>query len=222
LVIGLAAAAYRAIGRRIQHDRYLLVLTLLSVGCLGLLMTHNNPYYWIFLMPFIALLGGGLIAMLGGVSSRMNLAQAAAVLLLIALLVSFTLTAVTEQNSDELIALGYTLDDLLPPEIDTVAAWQIYFYGLYPRVMISTENFYMAPVDEWQGVKLPQAVIVTQGLDDTYEALLAYVQAEDMQPAYCFPLRDPIYGKPSTVTVYLPPEYLPEESANTCGAAAAG
>jgi hypothetical protein len=216
LVGGLAAAAWRGFRQQIAHDRRLLALALLSFGALAVLMTHNNPYYWIFFMPFVALLTGGLVTSVGGRTARPNLVQAALIMTLIALLVSFTITAVPEQNADELIEMGYIIDELLPAEIQTVAGWQTYFYGLYPRVMPSTENFYMAPVSEWHGVEPPQAIIVTTGLDDSHPQLWDYIRDNQMQPAYCFPLQTPIYGQQSVVIVYLPPEYLPAEPAPEC------
>ncbi|HLV33836.1 MAG TPA: hypothetical protein VKY59_01930, partial [Spirillospora sp.] len=179
LVGGLAAAAWRGFRQQIIHDRRLLALALLSVGVLAALMTHNNPYYWIFFMPFVALLTGGLVVSVGGRAAGPNLVQVALIMTLISLLVSFTITAVPEQNADELIEMGYIIDELLPAEIQTVAGWQTYFYGLYPRVIPSTENFYMAPVSEWRGVEPPQAIIVTTGLDDSHPQLWDYIRDKE-------------------------------------------
>lgn len=214
-VFGIGAACIR----RADSDRLLLKLFLPSLVLFFFLQSHYNPYYWIHNLPFVAILGGGFIAHItprNEVSRGLNLAGVSALVgILVSMSVNIHLTAAQGQRFDRLIEIGYEIADVLPDDIERVAGWQVYYYGLADRTYINTEAFLNHPADTWAEdlhVLPPQALILTRGLDDSFRNIDAFLESSGMQMAYCF--ASDVFG--GRTVLYLQISDLPVDAPIGC------
>ncbi len=207
-------AAFR---RRRQEDILLLATLLLSLGLFLFMLTHPNPYYWIHNLPFIAVLAGAFLAEIAGAHKTvLNFAALAGMGAVVILLsANIHLTATRSQNADRLIEIGEEINAMLPEEIERVAGWQVYYFGLSDRQFVSTENFIDKPGEDWLrdwNVEPPQAIILTRGLDDMHQNIYDYISANGMAVAQCF--ESDSFGRETAL--YLPETYLPDGAPLHC------
>ena len=214
-LLGLLAA----VRRNSQIDRLLLALFLPSLLLFFLIFAHFNTTYWIHNLPFVALFGGSLMAELAGrmgKATSVNFATVAGISALVTLLtLNDFLVARQGQDADRLIEVGREIDLLLPPEIQRVAGWQIYYFGLSDREFYDILNFTQESAELWLpewGVAPPQALILTQGLDDQIPNVVSYIESGAVVPAQCFDI-DLFEG---VTVLYLMPEYLPDTNHLNC------
>ncbi len=205
---GIGAACLR----RDDSDRLLLKLFLPSLLLFFILQSHYNPYYWIHNLPFVAILGGGLIRHITPRTAEARGIQLAGVSALVAIVVSMGvnihLTAAQGQRFGRLIEIGYEIAAVLPDHVERVSGWQVYYYGLADRTYVNTEAFLNHPADTWADnlhVLPPQALILTRGLDDSFRNIDAFLESSGMQMAYCF-AADVFGGR---TILYLPTADLP-------------
>ena len=162
---------------------------------------------------------GALVARLGqpeaGGLSRAGAALLGAIALL--MVVQVDDMSRNNQNADSMIANGYTIDALLPPELRTVVGWQGYYYGLATRDYVAIETLINHPAETWRerwGIEPPQAIILTQNQDTMHANIWAYIDQHEMQLSACLPLA--MYG--GWTYLYILPEYAPDELPQNCPA----
>jgi hypothetical protein len=212
LVIGILAALRRFIQNRNSSDRILLAILALSLLVFALVLAKANVYYWIFLMPFIAALSGAFIAQFGRTKQISGFVPFAASIMIVAMMSVFTIKAAGQgQNVNQLLDVSDQISELLPDEVETVAGWETYYMGMYPRQFIATSSFYGFDQMIAPGTLAPDAIILTAGLDDV-PATLAYLEANHLQRAYCFPT-----GLFDGMTIlYLRADLLPQDAPLLC------
>lgn len=219
---GMALALWRR-----QKGDVLLAGGLLAARLLLFLLIPKQagPYYGIHTMPFVALLGGALLAHL--TRSRvtpappgfLSLLQAAALTCLAGLMVvQAGQVAQGTQNVDKAIAVGYETEALLPPEVQRIAGEQYYYFGLHRRQFTAIEDmFFFVPLtarrDYWERLR-PQAFLVTRGIDDVHESIFDYLADYAFVRVRCFPID--IYQ--GVVELYLSPEFAGQVESGGCRA----
>ena len=213
LLLGLAGAFWR----REATDRLLLGIFAISMLLLWLLLPKHNYFYYVHHLPILALWVGALVARLGqpeaGGLSRAGAALLGAIALL--MVVQVDDMSRNNQNADSMIANGYTIDALLPPELRTVVGWQGYYYGLATRDYVAIETLINHPAETWRerwGIEPPQAIILTQNQDTMHANIWAYIDQHEMQLSACLPLA--MYGGWSYL--YILPEYAPDDLPQNC------
>jgi hypothetical protein len=201
LILGLLAWIFRGDA----FERRWLTMFILGTLILLVLQPKTSPFYAVHHLPFTVLAGTGLLVKISGaVHTRRTLAWGVSVMLVISLSTTHILWLVRSntQNADQTIASGYTIQALLPPEIERIAARQPFYYGLSAREFVNIELFHNLNWQEWEnqiGLLPPQAVIVVRGWDDVYPAVLDYIAAAKMVKIACVPLD--IYGGAADVYV---------------------
>lgn len=213
LLAGLAGAFWR----REAADRLLLGIFAISTLLLWLLLPKHNYFYYVHHLPILALWVGALVARLGEPEAGRLSRAGAALLGAIALLMAAQVDDMSRnnQNADSMIANGYTIDGLLPPELRTVVGWQSYYYGLAARDFIGSETFINYPAETWRerwGIEPPQAIILTQNQDTMHANIWAYIDQHEMQLTACLPLA--MYG--GWTYLYVLPEYAPDDLPQNC------
>ncbi|MBC7814018.1 MAG: hypothetical protein H7175_22890 [Burkholderiales bacterium] len=191
LVFGIAAALWRA--RFAQVDRVLLALFAVATLVLLAVLTHHNPYYWIYNLPFVVICAGAGLAQINGVLTsqapmRLGMLVTATTLVLIFALFTVERTErVNEQSVKPLVEIGREIAALLPPDTPIIGAM------IYYVAMPENQYYYSDAVLEdgsttgWEwDVPMPQAAIVTRGLDNRSAALNTYIQSADLQLARCY------------------------------------
>ncbi len=187
------AAIIAALWRSKTQDQLLVVFWLLSLLVLSAIMVHKNPYYWIYNLPFLAILGGAFLMQVGKVEvlSKRSLTLGAWTTTL-SVIVLFTTNAIITGNrtlrEDRLYKILREIHHLLPPDV-TVHSWPGYFVGLPEHNLVVSTLDTDSPL---------QAVIVTRGRDDSPQ-IYQRIQASGLAKAYC---SDPI-------VLYLPKTNLP-------------
>jgi hypothetical protein len=83
-------------------------------------------------------------------------------------------------NGTEQIELGHEINDLLPPEVNTVMGWETYYWGLAQRQfhMSSTfvnQNYTVQERLNLLNLESPQAIILTYDLDNRFGAFATYI-----------------------------------------------
>lgn len=205
LLLGIGAAL-RRFG---PSDRIILALFGGAIFCFSALIAHYNPYYWIHHLPFTALFGALFIA-----NAYKNLPKNLSWQILIRLVGVLTLflanahrIASKGQNHDDLIAIGYQINELLTPEVERVSGYMIYYYGLSRRQFVHSGAFVDTPAEMWEekyDILPPQAIVVTQGLDNAFDALQSYIQTNQFLPVACFATHH--FGK--QVILYTRPNWV--------------
>ena len=215
LAIFLAGAIW-ALRQPNSETHRLVVIFLSSLAIFFILQSHYNPYYWVHNLPFIAIFTGGFLAQLN--ATRNTITQVGLYgLVALAILISANIhnTAQIQQNADSLIEISYEIDQLLPETVEEVAGWQVYAFGLADRQFINTETFINHPADTWDSsfeVNLPQAVILTAGLDDMHANIQDYLADNAMQRVACYPT--PLFNR--QVWVYVLPDIPIQQPAPSC------
>jgi len=215
--LGIVGLLYWAGAGNRQEQRWGVLFLLGTLG-LFVLLPKPSAYYWVHHLPFIALAGAGLLVKISRATrDRLTWAWVVGVVLLISLsTVDILWNARTNtQNADQTIALGYQLNQLLPQNVQRVAARQPYYYGLAGRQFVNIEVFHNIPWQQWQtklGILLPQAVLVTRGWDDPYPAVFDYLKAAGFVKVQCFPLD--IYAL--SAELYLLPQDVPPQLQSQC------
>ena len=218
-VLLVVVAVLAALWRRKQADCLMLAVWLSSALLLALTIAHANEYYWVHSLPFIAILGGALVAQIGQhllspgrAFAGFNLATVMALCAVVVLFAANTwLTARHAGGAEELIVLGQEIDQMLPADI-TVTGAEVYYLGMPAREhYLATGNFLLLPVTYW-GVPPPQAIILTRGFDDMYDEVHDYIEGAHLARARCFPIAQ--FG--GEVTLYLPEALLPAGAPRNC------
>ncbi len=209
LVLGLLAWIFKGNA----SERRWLLLFLLGTLILFMLQPKTSPFYAVHHLPFTILAGTSLLIKVSSAThNQRTLAWGASLFLVMSLSTAhvFWLVRSNTQNADQTIAVGYEIQHFLPPEIESVAARQPFYYGLSDREFVNIELFHNLNWQRWDtqlGLLPPQAVIVTRGWDDVYPAVLDYIAAVQMVNIGCFALD--IYG--GAADVYVLPEFaIPE------------
>jgi hypothetical protein len=195
-LFGIVAAARRWL----SPDTLLLTTFLPSLAIFFLMMAHDNPYYWIHNLPFIAILGGAFLAEICGTlaqNAKLNIASAAGLGALVVLLVSnlFVVSRYGQTSADRLIEIGKEINQVLPSEVRRVSGWQIYYFGLFEREFYDILSLGRKPASDWMpdwGIEPPQALIITQGLDDTMSNAQQYIESGSVVAVRCF--ESDLYG----------------------------
>ncbi len=207
-----------ALRRRSSADRMLVTIYLPSLLLLSAMIAHFNLYYWVHNLPFVAILGGAMLAGLAGQLKQASAFNLAALMLIMGVgalqLTNIALEARKSQDHDHLIDIGYAIDAVLPDHVQRVAAWHIYYYALYQREMVGTTSF-KVPYQEWPealGIEPPQAIAITVGLDDVRDELWDYIEAADMKLAQCW--SHPSFGR--STQLYLLPDDMPPDAPINC------
>jgi hypothetical protein len=193
-----------AILRRNRADR--LILSILGAFLLmwAFLIAHGSFYYRIFFFPFIAILGGALVAWFVNLLREQdlqrrpfNFAAIAGVSLVGVLFISNTLNVATyRQSADEFAEIGRKLDKVFSPD-SIIAGAPPYYFGMpNRRGFVSAETFDDKPPEAW-GLPAPSVIILTRGVDDTRPIIQNYLKQHDFVKMYCFPIS--LFGGASTV-----------------------
>jgi hypothetical protein len=198
--------------RRTRDSQWLLAVLMLSSLLLVIGLPKFNVAYWIHHMPLLAIGGGGLPAALTRARETITRWHALAIVMLIALLTARLIFMERDntQNLDVMLAAGYQVEEVLPPEIQRIVGWGGYYYGLHQRQFYSMMAIDDVPGSEWRerlGIEPPQAVVLTRGWDSDGLAVRKYIEQAGLVQTHCFPID--IYGR--EVMLFLPPEYAPPE-----------
>ncbi len=216
IAFGLGAALWSK--NRLQQQ--LAVIYLISWLVFALLLTHQNPFYWVHNLPFITLLTGGLIhRMRQKLRHTYSFADMFALHVLLALAVAnLFVLANHRQHADELIAIAHEINDLIPADA-TVMGYETYYLGMpYRDQFTFSVSYVLASPIEWPTP--PDVVIITPGLDDRlrgneYNAvpwLYHFVEDQGLVKAYCF--SHSLFN--GLTEVYLSPAYGIDQSQFAC------
>jgi hypothetical protein len=184
------------------------ILWLFVVGTLLLFVVNPKPTayaYWVHHLPFVAVLFAGFVDRLASAKSLRPLALYLLAALICLHTVNVLRYAQTTQNANQLIAIGYHADQLLPPRVEVVYGDQVFFYGLYQRDFYDSsmlQNFTLTELQERWNMRLPQALLVTRGYSD-HPRVLEYIQAWGMVEVAQF--QHNLYGR--TTSLYVLPEF---------------
>jgi hypothetical protein len=188
LIIGLIAA----LKRRQPENRLLLNLVVASHIFGAIFLTHNNLYYGVFDVPFIALLVGGFLSKLV-VTYRetrvLSLLGTANICIIIALLAAdIMLIGNPSPPTAQFIEAGRKIDVILPDDADIVGT-QVYWLGMTRRTKYSLTDFFFEGSNKH--LFHPDAMIVTLGdgemnFPGDAEYGLALALEHGLKTAYCF------------------------------------
>ena len=214
--------------RKRPDERSLLLLLAGSLLIIGLLLSHINDFYFVFLMPFISLWFG---AWLGDISNTSARAAANGSLRLscmasyifCAVLCLYVLQTIAMANysgglrrREQVQAMsdaGRAINRLLPEEDIVVAGQEGYYLGMPQRLNYGSSFSFTWGKPEYWPLAEPQAIIVTLGADDSYTDLDRWLSEHDFRPARCFAV--PGLGD-GVAILYLLPELMPEEATIDC------
>jgi hypothetical protein len=149
--------------------------------------------------------------------ARVNLPVVAAFLMAGTLFAAFAVDqGAHTQSADDLIAIGYDIDSVLPLEVETVIGYEPYYYGLHERDFRHVNTFVHESVPDaaqrWD-FALPQAVILTAGLGE-HDFVLTYIDNQRMVPVRCY--ETGFFG--GQTTLYVLPEFadaIPDHDCHT-------
>ena len=217
-----------ALLRKRPDERSLLLLLAGSLLIIGLLLSHVNEFYFVFLMPFISLWFGAWLGDISNTTARV----AANGSLRLSFMASYILCAVLSLYILQTIAManyssglrrreqvqtmsdaGRAINRLLPEEDIVVAGQEGYYLGMPQRLNYGSSFSFTWGKPEYWPLAEPQAIIVTLGVDESYSDLDRWLIDYNFQPARCFPL--PGVGD-GVAILYLLPELMPEEAAIDC------
>jgi hypothetical protein len=200
-----------------RMKRLAIIIILAQIG-LFLVIPKRSFYYFVFNLPVVVLFAAGLLADLTGRWQRLSLIRTSAFIGLAGLLLTQNwLISQSRQNADRMIALSYEINEALPPQIERVAAWQGYYFGLSDRQFLNSEILYRLPkgitlADLYWPTQPPQALLITLGLDDMQTELFDYIDEHGFVRVRCYPLD--IYGQ--RADLYLRPEDDPYGGVTKC------
>jgi hypothetical protein len=219
-VLLLIVSVLAALKRKSWADRFLLANLFLSLLVGAFTLLHVNPYYWIFNMPYISILGGALIAQgRHGYSSEnmpLHLSALARVGIIITMMVAYTaVTAGEDQAADHFSRIARQIDALLPREITTIIADRIYYLGIYDHRDFVTVDDFQPPI--WDLAQpQPWALVLTSTAEADqlpfFVEMRRYASLTNKSRAYCF------YIANYEISVYSPAEKLPEGAPIGCKA----
>jgi len=203
----------------LRIKRLAIILILSQIG-LWLLLPKRSYFYYVFNLPFTALFAAGLLADITGgwQARRLSLARGAAFVGVAALLIThLSLSTQSSQNADQMIALSYEINAVLPSKIEHVAAWQGYYFGFSGRQFLNSEILYrLKPgqtlADLYWPTQPPQALLITLGLDDMQTELFDYIAQAGFVRVRCYPLD--IFGR--RADLYVRPEDDPYHGVTNC------
>ncbi|RMF77707.1 MAG: hypothetical protein D6737_16915 [Chloroflexi bacterium] len=226
-----------ALWRRRSADVIIALVFIVSWVVMFFTLAHVNiligSYYFVHAMPLIALLLAGMIAQINGDFSTeatrqtITLAGFAATLALIAIVVADTADFAhhrTRDNLAQLLPVGEQVADIVPDDVPIAGAPMYYLMMPDRRNFVANATINNTTPDEWRagtgrieawsriGVGPPQAVIVTEGHDDFDPALFAYIEANNLVKAYCFPIE--LFGR--MTDLYLPADAVPPDGPQGC------
>jgi hypothetical protein len=174
----------------------------LGVVVIGwILFAFLNPkfsylYYYVHTLPLVLLIFAGLLDYLEHRISKF--ASIAVMFISLAFTIAWIDYQTLYQNSQDLIVAGLDMNEILPEKTQTIIGWEIYYWGFHERDFIFTYAFqgqeFLTPGDEppvddvLQRFNLPptDAIILTQGRDDTLINLLNYIQENNFERAKCY------------------------------------
>ena len=217
-----------ALLRKRPDERSLLFLLAGSLLIIGLLLSHINDFYFVFLMPFISLWFGAWLGDISNTTARV----AANGSLRLSFMAGYILCAVLSLYVLQTIAManysgglrrreqvqamsdaGRAINRLLPEEDIVVAGQEGYYLGMPQRLNYGSSFSFTWGQPEYWPLAEPQAIIVTLGVDESYSDLDRWLIDHNFQPARCFTL--PGLGDGVSI-LYLLPELMPEEVAIDC------
>ncbi len=205
----VAVAAVTAAARcHKQSDKLLLSIWGISLIVGAFSLTHVNPYYGIYNMPFIAILAGALIARRGtSVDSKQATLTGFAIICIVAALFSSEtiLTGNSPQAADPFIDVARQIDQVLPANITTIVGDRVYYLGILDhRRYVALDDLsspYYRPM-----VPASTALILTafeHRTDPFSEQVAKYAAANRLERAYCF------YAAGYQITVFTALPSLP-------------
>ena len=217
-----------ALLRKRPDERSLLLLLAGSLLIIGLLLSHINEFYFVFLMPFISLWFGAWLGDISNTTARgaangsLRLSFMASYILC-AVLCLYVLQTIAMANysgglrrREQVQAMsdaGRAINRLLPEEDIVVAGQEGYYLGMPQRLNYGSSFSFTWGQPEYWPLAEPQAIIVTLGVDESYSDLDRWLIDHNFQPARCFTL--PGLGDGVSI-LYLLPELMPEEVAIDC------
>jgi len=208
-------AAIGAIRRWQSADKLLLAIWAVALALGAFMLVHVNAYSWIYNMPFMAILGGALIAQLAASMNRERVAlvSVASLCLIVTALSSDTiLTGTRPSVAEPFIEVGRKIDHLLPADIPTVIGNRVYYLAIldhrrYVALDELNDPYYrMMPASA-------TALILTSfadKTDDYTDKMLRYAATAKLSKAYCF------YVREYQIAVYVPTTKLPANAPIGC------
>jgi hypothetical protein len=116
-----------------------------------------------------------------------------------------------DYNGTEQIQLGYEINNLLPPEVNTVMGWETYYWGLEKRQFYMSSSFVSQNYTVQERLNLlnlesPQAIILTYDLDNRFGAFANYLAQNNFERVQCYEIRT----MDLTAELYVLPTILPD------------
>jgi hypothetical protein len=169
--------------------RWVLIGVISMVAYLALNPKPVHTYYFVHHLPLVIWIASAMMALLYHQLNRWLVVWL--MVLLIGLQLAQMAVIARDSGSDELIAIGYEIDNLLPSEVEAVIGWEVYYWGLNQRTFYATYNFIAdkSPIKDMMArgaSTLPQAVIVTVGLDEVHQSIQDYIVIQAFKRLACF------------------------------------
>jgi len=210
-----------ALRRRKPADKLILAIFLPSMIIGVLLLAHLSFYYWVYNMPFIAILTGAWLARIGqhvepaALQTRPTLTLSGVLGLTIVsglLATHIVVTGMQRSATAQFIEIGRQINSLIPKEASVVGS-PIYYLGMTDRPFVSLETYYYVPNPSEK--KTPDALILTLGDGDMNDPMVmsasSYVQQSPLRKAYCF-----YTDGGNEVWLFLREESLPKDAPLYC------
>ena len=225
-----------AIIRRKRGDLILLSIFVGSLLVFVSIIAHQNKYYFVFWMPFLAVWFGGFTQDICG---RVNCAGSfnkrisnGALLFLVVILTMYEGRAIEvatnpslirrRQEFESLIEAGRRFDELLPDEEDIVIFGNLPFYlGMPLRVNYHARLFEEPIVSHDLSPQPPEAFILLLGYHEWWPHIADYINEYPFVAAECIPMGDldAIWGRQDrnyTAALFLHPNYAPDNPPPSC------
>lgn len=202
-----------------QFEGTTLAAWILSSIFLMIALTKYNPYYWIYNLPFVIILGGAGLASLTGSNGQAPVRLGLVVSTLgVVLILAASTTFVMERSyqghlKNVFSALPTQIASSLPENTPTVG--NTVYYIAQPRNPYYYDVSGYAQSDRWGPLPVDiEAVIITFNIDHSSNILWDLVKTEGLELVHCYPEQSPT----TAAVLFVAPEILQDDpvDANDC------